>query len=293
MSPKGWLTRRLVVASVLAALSIGVPLACKGKNTTGPTPVASGSPGAPGNGGTGASPTPVPLPSAVNAIVDAIFKSSPEPGPDGVIRGTSPFTVSFNMCGSSDPEGDELFFTYDWNGDGRDDESGTSGSYCRRDHTFQNVETPAAVSANASSATDIRFDVRYCVVDRDRNTGAELHPRNCKSVVVEVKPETSGVSPCGYALSIQGPLPSATWPASGGRGTASVTSAANCSWQIAGVPGWASFRPTAGSGNGTVTISVSSNSGSERQATVQLLDGAGRRQDQSVMTQLALVINAR
>jgi hypothetical protein len=74
-------------------------------------------------------------PTGGNQPPVAVFKVSPgEVG--GRIRGQAPFTVNFNMCASSDPEDDELYFLMDFEGDERFDFGGITGFHCRADHTY-------------------------------------------------------------------------------------------------------------------------------------------------------------
>lgn len=122
-------------------------------------------------------PTPAGPPGFQNEPPHAVFSTRPEADRHHTIRGRSPFTVHFNMCASSDPEKDPLFFTHDFDGDGVDDRAGYTGADCRR--TFTYVFT-ASVKVQ-------RFEPRQCVVDRDRDTGTRLHDRICASYIVEVR----------------------------------------------------------------------------------------------------------
>src|SRR6185503_1632543 len=63
----------------------------------------------------------------------AIFRTRPRPGAEGVISGGSSFEVTYNLCQSTDPDpGDELRFTFDFDGDGTVDERGS----CRATHRY-------------------------------------------------------------------------------------------------------------------------------------------------------------
>ncbi len=80
--------------------------------------------------GPGGSPPP-----GENQPPKAVFKTNPLAN-HGTITGTAPLTVRFNMCLTSDPEGDVLYVTMDFNGDGKVDQGGTTGGSCRRDHVY-------------------------------------------------------------------------------------------------------------------------------------------------------------
>jgi hypothetical protein len=65
----------------------------------------------------------------------AIFKTTPAAA-GSKITGKAPLAVRFNMCASSDPENDALYFLMDFDGDGKFDSGGTTGASCRQDHTY-------------------------------------------------------------------------------------------------------------------------------------------------------------
>lgn len=67
------------------------------------------------------------------------FRARVNPNPP---TGPAPLTVGFNMCDTGDPDGDRLFFSFDF-GDGRRVES----TFCRRDHTYGSGRYPALVCA--------------------------------------------------------------------------------------------------------------------------------------------------
>ena len=99
-----------------------------------------------------------------------VFKTSPDAN-QGTIRGTDPFTVRFNMCPTADPEGDELYFAMDFNGDGRNDSAGTTGANCRKEHVY----------------TAGTWTARMCVRDIDAS-GKPLHDAQCATYTVVAKP---------------------------------------------------------------------------------------------------------
>jgi hypothetical protein len=147
------------VAGTAVAVSGGsntpTTLSSAASTTTTTTPVA-----------TSATTTTTLLPKAANHPPFAVLKTSPDP-PEGL----SPLTVTFDLCKSTDPDGDPLSFFFEF-GDG----SKASGS-CLETHTY-----------TASALRDLRaFDRSYgmeaCVVDpsgashcRSRNVVAQLPP---------------------------------------------------------------------------------------------------------------------
>jgi hypothetical protein len=107
-------------------------------------------------------------PAGGNQAPTAVFKSTPAAvGP--TITGASPLTVTFNMCQSSDPEGDPLYFLFDFEGDEKFDFGGLTGGNCRVDHVY----------------TTGRYEPVNCLYDRDKN-GKALHDDICKTYVVIV-----------------------------------------------------------------------------------------------------------
>ena len=70
--------------------------------------------------------------SSANQPPDVVFKTRPR-AVNGVISGRGPLDVTFNMCPTSDSDaGDQLKFTYDFDGDGRIDYYG----HCRQTHRY-------------------------------------------------------------------------------------------------------------------------------------------------------------
>ena len=100
----------------------------------------------------------------------AVFKTVPEARQDS-LSGTAPFTVRFNMCATSDPESDVLWFRMDFDGDGGWDSVGTTGAHCRKDFTY-------------AAGT---YHARICVHDIGPN-GEQLHDDQCKTYQVTAKP---------------------------------------------------------------------------------------------------------
>jgi len=114
-----------------------------------------------------AGPSPPP-PS--NQPPNPVFKSNPN-AVNGQISGTAPLIVMFNMCLSTDPDGDKIYFTMDFNGDGRIDQGGTTGGNCRRDYVY-------------SAGT---WKAHNCLRDIDADNKA-LHDDQCKTYTVVATP---------------------------------------------------------------------------------------------------------
>lgn len=78
-----------------------------------------------------------PPPRPPSRIPSFKFKVNPSPA-----SGPAPLTVGFNACETVDPDGDRLFYRFDF-GDGRRTES----TFCRRDHTYGSGRYSAVVCA--------------------------------------------------------------------------------------------------------------------------------------------------
>jgi len=135
--------------------------------------VSGGTGGGPGPGPTPApTPTPEPTPPPVdgNFAPVASFKTNPDPK-GGKITGTAPLDVRFNMCLTSDPEGDTLWFTMDKESDGKLEVHGSTGASCRRDFTY-------------AAGT---WTAEICVTDLDSES-KRRHEYQCKAYTVAATP---------------------------------------------------------------------------------------------------------
>jgi hypothetical protein len=121
-------------------------------------------------------PPPTPTPSGPNQAPIAVFDTNPDSDASGRFTGSTALTltISFNMCRSSDPEGDPLFFRMDLDGDGRFEEEGTSGADCRHTHDYDVAGT---------------YVPRVCMTDLNPSSRAPAHPFQCHDYVVEVVEE--------------------------------------------------------------------------------------------------------
>lgn len=128
--------------------------------TPGPGPAPSPTPG----------PEPTPPPVDGNFAPLASFETNPDPN-RGRITGRAPFSVRFNMCLTSDPEGDTLWFTMDKEQDGHLEVHGSTGASCREDFVY---------AAGTWSA-------EVCVTDLDAES-RRIHEYQCQVYTVVAKP---------------------------------------------------------------------------------------------------------
>ena len=105
-----------------------------------------------------------------NKEPNGVFKTTPT-AVGGTISGKAPLAVSFNMCASSDPEGDELYFLMDFDGDGKFEFGGITGFHCRADRVY-------ALGT---------WKPTMCLYDRDANRQA-LHSDLCQKYTVVATP---------------------------------------------------------------------------------------------------------
>jgi PKD repeat protein len=117
-----------------------------------------------------AGPQPTPSPTG-NQPPTPVYKTNPAAS-GSTISGRAALTVAFNMCQSSDPEKDPLYFSMDFDGDGRFDSGGTTGADCRRDYTYPAPGT---------------WTPRICLHDLGPD-GAALHKDQCRTYTVSVTP---------------------------------------------------------------------------------------------------------
>lgn len=121
-----------------------------------------------------ASPSPVPSPAA-NRQPEVHFQTTPAPSVGRNFTSTGPLTIQFNMCTSSDPDGDPLNFRMDLDGDGVFEVNGPTGADCRRSHRY---EQSGPVSPSS-------FDPTICATDL-LPSRTPAHPYQCRSYNVKV-----------------------------------------------------------------------------------------------------------
>lgn len=118
-----------------------------------------------------AAATPTPAPT--NQPAHAEFHTNP-----ASTAGTAPFTVQFNMCQTTDPDGDRLLFKMDLDGDGVFEHLGSTGADCRLPQTY---------AAGTYTPTICVTDVN-CPSWPDCRSLPPNHPYQCKSYSVVVSP---------------------------------------------------------------------------------------------------------
>ncbi len=151
--------------------------------TTTTTPVASS-----------ATTTTTTLPSkAANHPPFAVLHTNPDPP-----QGLSPLSVTFDLCKSTDPDGDPLSYFFNF-GDG-----GKASGACVQDHTY------TASALRELLALDSGFDAEACVVDpsgasqcRTRHVIAQTPPPPEKPTTTTTT--TLPSTPCVTAITIDSP----------------------------------------------------------------------------------------
>jgi hypothetical protein len=119
-----------------------------------------------------ATPTPTPI----NQPPVVAIRLQPAPDATGTIVGVSPFQVVFDACATRDTDaGDDLRFTYDFDGNGEIDFRG----FCRTTHEYRLADVRGCVRA------------KICVSDRQPFPGHEV----CQVVNVCVQGNDDVVAP--------------------------------------------------------------------------------------------------
>ena len=116
-------------------------------------------------------PSAVPSPpSGSNRPPTPVYKSTPAAS-GSTVSGTAPLAVRWNMCATTDPDQDLLYFLMDFDGDGRFDSGGTTGAHCRKDYVY-------------AAGT---YHPRLCVHDMTAS-GEALHDDQCRTFTVLATP---------------------------------------------------------------------------------------------------------
>ena len=124
--------------------------------------------------------------SRANEPPVVVFKTRP-PAVGGVISGRGPLDVTFNMCPTSDVDpGDQLKFTYDFDGDGTIDYYG----HCRQTHRY--------------AASNRCVDATVCAWDRQPGSGH----RQCRTYSVCASGGNGSPSPSPAPTPTPTPTPS-------------------------------------------------------------------------------------
>ena len=163
-----------IVGAGAAAAGTAVAVSSSNNNTTttivtgviAPTTVATPPP----------TVTPTTLAPTANHAPNALLKTNPDPP-----NGTTPLTVNFDLCSSSDPDGDALSYFFDF-GDGTQ----TSGP-CSVSHTYTatSLRGPGSLSGDVRSQSTT-YNFLGSVVDP---SGASQS--RARNVIVDVPPVTT------------------------------------------------------------------------------------------------------
>jgi hypothetical protein len=77
----------------------------------------------------------LPTPPPPNQPPDPVYRTSP-PAAGSTISGTAPLTVTFDLCNTTDPEKDVVYFKMDLDGNHVFEVNGATGAQCRRPYTY-------------------------------------------------------------------------------------------------------------------------------------------------------------
>src|SRR5262245_46053777 len=119
----------------------------------------------------------------------ASFRVKPQPGLDGVIRGSSPLPIEFDLCGSRADAGKDLVFLFDWDFDHVPDVQGTNDT-CLQTHTFNGAQSP-----------DGSFEANVCMANGDLHSPGTYTTCRVYHISVSSFPESS----CIHSRCAQGP----------------------------------------------------------------------------------------
>ena len=160
-----------IVGAGAAAASTAIVVASNNDDDTTTTTIASSVNTTTTLAVTTTTTTTTTLPK-VNKAPNAVLRTKPDP-PQGV----GPLTVIFDMCGSSDPDGDPLTFFYEF-GDGNK----TSGPSCVESHTY------AAAFREASTGKVKALDASYTFEGSAVDPSGASETRTRTVVVITDKP---------------------------------------------------------------------------------------------------------
>lgn len=139
---------------VSSALALG--LACRRAPVTGPETTAPSQAAAEGDGRAGAASE---ADAGGNQPPSAVFRTRPRADENGVIAGGAAFEVTYNLCPSTDPDpGDELRFSFDFDGDGGADERGS----CRVTRRYEVGAYETGCTATTACVSDRQPDHKVC-----------------------------------------------------------------------------------------------------------------------------------
>jgi hypothetical protein len=119
----------------------------------------------------------------------AVFGTTPPMGPDGMIAGSSPLTVQFNLCQSRPiNEDDRLRYSFDFDGNGEVDFYG----HCRAEYTYENPNSPVACVSARLCVSDRRPAGEVCRTIDVCTEGAAAEPQPEPAATPTPTPEPEG-----------------------------------------------------------------------------------------------------
>ena len=124
-----------------------------------------------------ASPAPAstPTPAPVNREPVIHFRTTPEPNTGRNFTSAVGLAIEFNMCTSSDPDGDPLNFRMDLDGDGVFEVDGPTGADCRRTGRYSQTGPVSPTS----------YDPTICAPDL-LPSRSRAHPYSCRTYNVKI-----------------------------------------------------------------------------------------------------------
>ena len=150
------LRHRFQATTLLVPCALALALACRRAPVTGPETTAPTSTAAGADARAAASSE---TDGAANQPPRAVFRTRPRAGEDGVIAGGSSFEVTYNLCPSTDPDpGDQLRFSFDFDGDGTVDERG----HCRATRRYEVGAYESGCTKTTACVSDRQPDHAVC-----------------------------------------------------------------------------------------------------------------------------------
>jgi hypothetical protein len=147
---------RFRVFSVVVSSALALGAGCRRTPVTGPEAASPSLTSADADGGAAAASA---ADGSANQPPNAVFRTRPRADPDGTIAGGAAFEVTYNLCPSTDPDpGDELRFSFDFDGDGLTDERGS----CRVAHRYEVGAYETGCTATTACVSDRQPEHKVC-----------------------------------------------------------------------------------------------------------------------------------
>lgn len=173
--------RSVALATALAAA------ACSGQTPTAPETAVSSTTGLAVDEAAGVRASAASADG--NQVPSAIFRTRPPANVEGVIAGGAAVDVTFNLCQSTDPDpGDELRFSFDFNGDGTVDQIG----HCRASHRYEVAAFESACVPAVACVTDRQPEHRICETFQVCAAGRSREPAGSTGPILLTEQQISG-----------------------------------------------------------------------------------------------------